>query len=808
MQMPENGKMSLGLIQRYLVLQVNVPQSYDFSTELLITDSEHLKRRLHLSTVHKELSTTLLHAKIPFVGLKRNAWSTLCIDLVSLACGLFKGFLTLEGITLFATCKVRRIFTMKGEPVETSNEAGLVETIPRSFLCPPDIIQSIQVLNIESLRKAEIKTGLLSSYHVSDQSPTARSTSYRRTRPQGILHTASGSRVSELSPQTASRRSATSCRTERSAPFTRHTGSPSDILDGKITTQKKDIAAQGEDLSHGASCKLQPCNLKKGLFDRKESEKICVLGPTKEKQASSDVESAGQKNTKMSRKKCAQQHLTPTDKSKHLPADKTKCTPAKQSPGVAPTPAKSHLCLIRPDLSSDLRVQNSWEGNKRFEPQLTLQEEAFTFSSKPHSPKRGRGQADQEMMETRHDLQQSRNGRRHHPQPKDDFIGSESDEDKSYPVFHHKKCGLSCPATPTTTETTQHEQLESHSESSIMNQTSSKQLRLPSTSMQFPSIRRAGPAGLVPTRCLSPNGQSHKSEKGIQPLGGNSSVSVSRKLLQEIRLDDSKHHKEQEYEALKTVDSSHYLLRPHRSLRMDTCDDEELRMLASLRREQEEDECSSLALSTSQIHQCAVSISMSSDDTSTWTHMSTPINQGHHYQKEMNPLLLLSNPREWMDVLSPPIMPPSQQRRSGNTQNNLESRGRGQDGLVDEEGNEDDYLNLLYDPCLSCYFDPKTGKYYELCMRDWDYLELTRMSEKQAGLRLHPGIIASVILVSMAAVAAAVLIIRKYCFPVNEATYRYSVLRQLEDQQSAVTEEDGDRGPGTVGEESDEDLLE
>lgn len=37
-----------------------------------ITDSEHLKRRLHLSTVHKEVSVTLLHAKIPFVGLKRN----------------------------------------------------------------------------------------------------------------------------------------------------------------------------------------------------------------------------------------------------------------------------------------------------------------------------------------------------------------------------------------------------------------------------------------------------------------------------------------------------------------------------------------------------------------------------------------------------------------------------------------------------------------------------------------------------------------------------------------------------------------
>ena len=27
---------------------------------------------------------------------------------------------------------------------------------------------------------------------------------------------------------------------------------------------------------------------------------------------------------------------------------------------------------------------------------------------------------------------------------------------------------------------------------------------------------------------------------------------------------------------------------------------------------------------------------------------------------------------------------------------------------------EEEMLDLLYDPCLNCYFDPKTGKYYEL----------------------------------------------------------------------------------------------
>lgn len=114
-----------------------------------VTDTAHLKRRLYLSTVHRELSTTLWHSKIPLIGLNHNIvrevhclwfieyhiqcnttiyilsasciisqWSTLCIDLVSFTRKLFKdvAFVSLDGITVYANCCVRRIFTMKAEP--------------------------------------------------------------------------------------------------------------------------------------------------------------------------------------------------------------------------------------------------------------------------------------------------------------------------------------------------------------------------------------------------------------------------------------------------------------------------------------------------------------------------------------------------------------------------------------------------------------------------------------------------------------------------------------------------------------------
>lgn len=139
----------------------------------------------------------------------------------------------------------------------------------------------------------------------------------------------------------------------------------------------------------------------------------------------------------------------------------------------------------------------------------------------------------------------------------------------------------------------------------------------------------------------------------------------------------------------------------------------ELQMLASMKRQQNEELENtepSHGLSASQIDNCNISISTSSDDTTTWNScLPAPINQGCHYQKEMNPLSH-SNPRDWLDVFSPPIIP-SRQHLAGHAEMAADLIPQGEDDLVAEE---DEVLTLLYDPCLNCYFDPETGKYYEL----------------------------------------------------------------------------------------------
>ncbi|XP_069592733.1 sortilin-like [Ranitomeya imitator] len=67
-------------------------------------------------------------------------------------------------------------------------------------------------------------------------------------------------------------------------------------------------------------------------------------------------------------------------------------------------------------------------------------------------------------------------------------------------------------------------------------------------------------------------------------------------------------------------------------------------------------------------------------------------------------------------------------------------------------------------------------------------------------VRLHPGIIAAVVVVAMLALLAAILIIKKYCFPESNVTYRYSTLRNHhEDLDNSATTR--------LQEDSDEDLL-
>ncbi|XP_058633740.1 uncharacterized protein C3orf67 homolog isoform X3 [Onychostoma macrolepis] len=655
MQLPKDSKMTLGLIQRFLILQVNVPLGRDFSTEFLVTDEEHLKKRLYLSTVHKELSATPLHARIPLTCLKRNTWCNLCIDLDSLTAEIFRGtrFLSLDGIIISACCKVRRIFTMKNEPADCMDGGleinnGPKEEIPRNCQFPSEVQHVVQLVNMKTLGQIDLKSGPTNSD--AEETGGAKASITRGPTPRDSSHIAFGSKVIGPPPLTA-RKSSTS-------------------------TNRKEERAKSElslNIQSGRTENVQP----RPPLERPYAEKMGSRRPQRilnVRREKSNLDCASSADTSGS-------------------AFKPPC--AASPPERLLTTDDADLC----DTETELSLCDE-----------EYEEEVFTFSSCPHSARRNQTSSNpvEDLTFGLKGHKLVTEGERKDARLEDDFVGSESEEDEMHNEFLERCAVHSITAPPPPPSVQKY---------TVLPKFSSEPIKTQASTVQHVSEgpKRHEPMRIAPTRCLSPNTRQgsrlDRSEAGRALPDGDTRISINRASVREISLKNSSLQKVSVDERVQPLGSSRCDLRRSQD---EEDEEDELRMLAGLKREQEEEgdgDIGGPCLSASQVHHCNISLSASSDDTSTWTQcIPLPMDQGQHYQKEMNPLLH-SNPREWMDVLSPPIVHPNQQMADG----------KGDHGKVSPRGStlhnnsgEEEFLNLMYDPCLNCYFDPQSGKYYEL----------------------------------------------------------------------------------------------
>ncbi|XP_077678065.1 protein CFAP20DC isoform X11 [Eretmochelys imbricata] len=543
-QLPKETRQTLGLIQRFLVLQIYVPLGQDFSTELLVTDLGNIKRRLYLSTVHKELSVTPLHAKLPLFMIKRKIWCNLCIDLVAFTSEIFKGavFQSLDGIIISANCKLRKIFTLKSKPQDTAEEDANdpTDTIPRTCQLNTDVPQVTQLLNMTKLRQPEIRFGgrpLTSSE--SDQLINRGQGSTHNSKNQDVSHIAFGSKVLGPPPPSGRR-----FNTRVSGEITKSLGSRSSRSCQQLTLEKgsksiRDTKRSG--LSPSPFCKA---------FDQGDKENIHQTNQI-----------TSQNDDWVFPENCSDSFQMESD-GQSVATHNTSCN----------------------NLSLPLNTDVDSESKQTGEHQIS-HKEIFTFSSRPRSAPHGKSpNMSPEGCMSPLELNENSDGVCREAPMEGDFFGSDSNEEE-YDWRNYQ-----------------------------------------------PSILSAS----------------------------------------------------------------------------------ELQMLASMKRQQNEeleDNGISHGLSASQIDNCNVSISTSSDETTTWNScLPPPVNQGHHYQKEMNPLAH-SNPRDWLNVFSPPIILPSQELAK-HIEASASLNIPGEDDFSAEE--DEEVLTLLYDPCLNCYFDPETGKYYEL----------------------------------------------------------------------------------------------
>ncbi|XP_058418095.1 protein CFAP20DC isoform X5 [Diceros bicornis minor] len=673
-QLPKDSKQILGLIQRFLVLQIYIPLGQDFSTELLITDLGNIKRRLYLSTVHKELSSTPLHAKIPLFMIKRKIWCNLCIDLVAFTSEIFKGavFQSLDGIIVSANCKLRKIFTLKYKPQDTADkDAGYgvplptdepTDIIPRSCQLTTDVPQVTQLLNMTKLRQTDIKFGdhPLGSAE-SDQFINRGTGSVRNSKNQDVCHIAFGSKVLGPPPLSGRRNNMRiSSETIRSVGSRNNRSCQQSVVEKCANSAEMSTLLISESEEQGYKENMRQIKQTVPIHDEwifpENGHHIAHLASNR-------------------------QSLLLDDNSCHT----------------------SHLWL---------EASKEREHDQQAEETQIVAKDIFTFSSRPRSAPHGKTQnVSPEGGSFILDLKEDTSVTRSDTQLEDDFYGGDSSEEGNHSVQG--------PSGPTTSSS----RLTQLTLESVLGKAARR------TSKGYPraASKEAGASesqislekqidrndfqtSLVPTPCLSPTGRrSESSRKTPDPIikakdlpAHQVPASVNKTSLKEIL-----------GEKLKPIpEVSEYNWRNYQPSQMS---ESELQMLASLRRQQNEeleDAGASHGLSASQVDNCNVSISSSSDDTTTWNScLPPPVNQGRHYQKEMNPPSP-SNPRDWLNMLSPPIVPPSQQPAEQHPDSSGSLSAQGEEGLSAEE--DEEVLTLLYDPCLNCYFDPQTGKYYEL----------------------------------------------------------------------------------------------
>ena len=120
---PKKKTASLGLTptRPYLVLQVYVPIGRPFTSEVIISDDKLTRRRLIFSTAFKEELYGELHAQISLQNLERGKWLNLCIDMLSIMDICFENdgktnFRVCDAITVSSVCKLRNVYVVRENP--------------------------------------------------------------------------------------------------------------------------------------------------------------------------------------------------------------------------------------------------------------------------------------------------------------------------------------------------------------------------------------------------------------------------------------------------------------------------------------------------------------------------------------------------------------------------------------------------------------------------------------------------------------------------------------------------------------------
>eukprot|EP00466_Bigelowiella_natans_P016563 jgi/Bigna1/72353/fgenesh1_pg.19_\ len=162
MKLPGNEKESLGLVQPFVALQLQLFRlPFSFSLVLILRGRGKTKHRIILSTNFKDISVTPLHVQLPMSIVKRGVWLNLVVDLQDIMLKTFKTeFRCLDALEIRSYCKIRRIFTMRMPPMDDTEDSDMYGWTPnyssttfisRTHNFPIGVAHKTQIYSMEKL---------------------------------------------------------------------------------------------------------------------------------------------------------------------------------------------------------------------------------------------------------------------------------------------------------------------------------------------------------------------------------------------------------------------------------------------------------------------------------------------------------------------------------------------------------------------------------------------------------------------------------------------------------------------------------
>nr|XP_039265245.1 protein CFAP20DC-like [Styela clava] len=822
LQLPKDGtKQTLFLTQRYLTFQVFIPFGKDFSVELSMTDSTNSKRRLLMSTSIREMSITPLHAKLNLSIIIRDNWLNLCFDLVSLLSDIFlkQKFKSLDSIVVAGSCKIRKIFTMRNQPPDTTESDsttnspinGLgdaqhgrfqLENVPPNLQFASTVAYMTQVITVKKVQDhmkshrpdlRETSGYCSSSSDDLNQSWQVRHGSKISARdiPQPATHIAFGTRVrldstGSSSGNKTSRSSKNSARMERTVSNSSYPAGPTFKKPLEVRRDKQNqnnssnlISARDDPVVPSPPPSAQSLNIQrnprtnrlKSPMARKsmnhstsnESANSIQYLPTSLVNLVDELEIVGESSdddsgkdndsvfTFSSRPHIAHRKVDDTV-SPELVIDRTHLTNhngyldedflrsdssdsdedmAKRIIRNTPSPRSG---IVRSASPRDM-IHKSLTSSPKVSAEQINHSIRIPKSTNISSPNRLYNSA----KYTENPVQET----------KKSIIANNQSPSVAKSIVNRSIASLrGSDATLTeSVDTLVHNSMTKENESDVYpddslevnNSTQSREMKNLSEAKDIPTLSEFSPQrDFELTSDLSPKSEGNVSHR---------SVTISRKTLREIP------HKSDRISPRigeKPESSSFQVGSWSESF--------EGHMLSKMKREQEEEmtqeeEREALRKQASNtgggLHTGGFNGNLTYEDNesgdesfdaswSTWKQPPAMDSEAYAGEmegsvppKNMDTLAISlnqSNPRNWANLLSPPIVLPSERaKQEKDALSDVESGGNVSDalGLSDgstvsghstsvQESDDEEMLDLMYDPCLNCYFDPKSGRYYEL----------------------------------------------------------------------------------------------